>query len=206
MAYRKPVLINWFDLENEYRTGSDSLATLGLKYGCSDVAIMKRAKKYGWTRDLQEKIKRETENKLNQMVAEQLSEYDQTGKAFMSYPMERRTIEINAQMQADIILSHRKDIKQLRDTVGGMVNELGVAGDPRLQNLLNQLSEQPTVEQRVKALGDALSAALALPTRAGIAVRLVNAMSTLIDKEREAFGMTSQDNRPQSLGEVLDAL
>ena len=49
--------MDWLAIEADYRPNKLSLRTIGEKYGCTEGAIRKRAKKEGWVRDLSEKIK-----------------------------------------------------------------------------------------------------------------------------------------------------
>ena len=198
-AKAKPV--DWVTVELEYRAGMLTLRAIGDRHGVSNVAIIKRAKQYGWTRDLRQKIEQERENKLNEAMVVARSREEK----LIQFPIERQTVEVNAQMQADLIISHRRDISSLRGTVARMVDELGDMGESRFRDFINKL-EDATGDERIKALTGALNSALALPGRSTIARNLVTCLSTLIDKEREAFGINHDGDRPKSLGEILDAL
>jgi hypothetical protein len=199
----KPKPIDWVSVELEYRAGLMTLKDIGSRYGVSDVGIIKRARQYGWTRSLQAKIEQERENRLNVVMAQ----VKQAEGAVISYPLERQTIEINAQMQADIILSHRRDINSLRLTVAEMANDLGDLGDRRIKLFVDSIrAGSLKAGDEVKVLAGALEAAIALPQRSSIAVKLVTALSTLVDKERQAFGIDKGETSARSLGEVLDSL
>jgi hypothetical protein len=199
----KPKPIDWVSVELEYRAGLMTLRDIGARYGVSDVGIIKRARQYGWTRSLQAKIEQERENRLNVVMAQ----VKQAEGAVISYPLERQTIEINAQMQADIILSHRRDINSLRLTVAEMATDLGDLGDRRIKLFVDSIrAGSLKAGDEVKVLAGALEAAIALPQRSSIAVKLVTALSTLVDKERQAFGIDKGETSARSLGEVLDSL
>lgn len=45
-------IIDWETLSVHYRAGVRSLKDMGLQFGVSDAAIIKKARKEGWTRDL----------------------------------------------------------------------------------------------------------------------------------------------------------
>jgi len=48
--------IEWDLIEPHYRAGIRSLKDIGKEFGVSDAAIIKRAKRDGWVRDLAAKI------------------------------------------------------------------------------------------------------------------------------------------------------
>ena len=52
---------DWESIERDYRAGLLSVREMAATYGVSHVAIMKRAKKDGWERDLSAKIKAKAE-------------------------------------------------------------------------------------------------------------------------------------------------
>ena len=51
---KKPV--DWELIEKHYRAGIKTVRQLATEYGVSHTAIQKRATKFGWTRDLSEKV------------------------------------------------------------------------------------------------------------------------------------------------------
>lgn len=48
--------IDWEAVEQEYRAGFKTLRQIGEDFGCSHVAVKKRAEREGWVRDLAAKI------------------------------------------------------------------------------------------------------------------------------------------------------
>jgi hypothetical protein len=87
---------------------------------------------------------------------------------------ERQIVEANAQAIVDVRLSHRKDIALAKGVVSGLLEELKAitAGNP------------DTLTERSRA-----------------AKTLADALSTLIDKERQAFNI---DARSGSIGDGLE--
>ena len=90
---------------------------------------------------------------------------------------EAAVIEAGAKLHASILLTHRKEIAEARAIV---------------QRLLVEL-------RRATKKHD-------LPTRAMVAQRLANAQATLIERERQAYGIGgNNDETKQTLPEWLDA-
>lgn len=88
---------------------------------------------------------------------------------------ERQIIDANAQAIVDIRLSHRKDIALAKGVVSGLLEELKAITE----------HAQETLVERSRA-----------------AKTLADALSTLIDKERQAFNI---DARNGSLGDGFDS-
>lgn len=51
---------DWELIEREYRTGRFSLAQLEARHGVNRSNISRRAKKYGWQKDLTERVRERT--------------------------------------------------------------------------------------------------------------------------------------------------
>ena len=102
---RKP--IDWEAVERSYRAGVLSIREIGLNCGCSHTAINKRAKERGWTRNLTEAVRLETEKRLTEIaIADAVS----TGNA-------RETIEAAAATQVQVVTGHRASLKRLLDRI-----------------------------------------------------------------------------------------
>lgn len=54
----------WELIEREYRTGRFSLAQLEARHGVNRSNISRRAKKYGWQKDLTERVRERTQEKI----------------------------------------------------------------------------------------------------------------------------------------------
>lgn len=195
--------IDWQAVELAYRAGIKSLKAIGAEFGLSDAAIVKRAKRDGWSRDLSARIKAETERKVSAAaVSAKVSEQRKVS--------ETAVVEANATLQAGVITSHRQDIQTLRATVAGMAAELGAVAGTELQDALDLVLAEKIADlsnqQAKTALYKAFDAAMALGSRAGAGRNLVTALSTLIDKERQAFGIDKDGGDRKSLGEFLESL
>lgn len=199
----KPKAVDWVAVEADYRAGVKTLRAIGAERGVSNVAIVKRAKKSGWTRDLAAAIRAKTEEKVSKAaVSKTVSKRREASAAAV--------VEANADLQSGLILTHRKDIGVARKVVNDMLAELGLLGDPEVQEGLRLLAVKDAAENggtlAVKAMLKAVEAAVALPGRAVVVQKLAQALTSLIEKERQAFGIDQRGEGPQSLGEFLESL
>ena len=181
----KSKALDWSAIENDYRAGIKPLRQLADEHGIRHNAIQKRAKKYGWARDLKERVREKADDMVAKaMVANKVATVTESA-----------TIDAYATAQADTRLAHRKDIKTLRETIVAMASELNAAGNKELQEALAVVLDdkcEGMSKQREQALRKAFEAVLSLGGRAGAGQRLASALSTLIDKERQALGIDEQ--------------
>lgn len=164
---------DWEAIEREYRGGMLSLAEIGRRYGVSHVAIVKRAKKREWTRDLSEKVKREI---AARMVTEGLRE-----------PREAVTIKTLADRGVNILTGQRNRIGRASDAVTKLIEELHETTDylPEIEQAIDdETADDSSGKRRARMM-----AAVALPSRAAVANNLATALKTLIALERQAFNL-----------------
>ena len=164
--------------------------------------MLKRAKRDNWTRDLAAAIKAKAEEKVSKAA---VSKAVSKQRSFD----EKVVVEANAELQANVVLSHRQDIKALRQTVLGMAGELGALAHNEIQSALELVLDEKCKDQSqqcITALNKAFDAALALGGRSSAGKNLVASLGILIDKERQAFGIDKDSGDRKSLGEWLDAL
>jgi len=195
-AHQKEV--DWEGIEIAYRAGVKSIITIAKEYSkdgvkITDAGIRKRAAKEGWIRDLQDKIREEAQAKIEMTVARA------AGKA----KTEREVIEVNAEIQKDIILTHRSDIGRARGLTIQMLEELeAVTNSKELIAQLSELLHSPD-EDGVNKAADALRKVMSLGGRATTLKTLVDAIKSLIPLEREAFGV---DDRKSETSTIDDAV
>jgi hypothetical protein len=107
--------IDWEAIERDYRAGVMTLRQISQDRGVSHVAIDKRAKKLGWSRDLTVKIQAKAEELVNKTTVN-------------SQLTESQVILENASQAAAIRLSQRKDFSRLRAIITGQMTELEESG------------------------------------------------------------------------------
>ena len=168
------VPLDWESIEREYRAGQLSVVEVGRIHGCSHPAILKRAKRDGWTRNLAAKVR--------EAVTAKLVTSEVTGAAG-----QRETIEAAAARVVQIVREHRKDIGSGRSIVRNLFAELAEASE-RHDELEDDIVAETADEARA-GRRTAMLRAVSLSTRAGVAFTLSSAMKNLVVLERAAFGL-----------------
>jgi hypothetical protein len=180
----KRKIVDWESVEADYRAGVRTLREISGDHDISHVAIKQRADKEGWARDLSAKIKAETESKLNKSLNANLT----PGAS------EREIVSVNAERQACIILSHRKDISRKREIVNKLFDE--VSAQTEHVDLLKQLQDV-LISNDGRKTADLVRRFTSLPTRIKGACDLITAFKSLIELERKVFGI---DGREEETG------
>lgn len=198
METSKPNQPDWERIEALYRAGVMSTREIAAEVGgISHTAINKRAKKEEWPRDLSAKVKA----KADALVSKQTVSSEVASRKAAT---EKQVVEIEAQVQARIRISHRKDISRNRDLLRKLVDELEQQTDN--MELLRQLGEimyAPDEKGRDK-LNEVYQAVISLPERTKTMKALGETLKVLIGLEREAFGL--DERAPATEAGALGAL
>ena len=180
--------VDWERIELDYRAGAMSLREIAANHpGTNHVAIARRAKTEGWTRDLSERIKAKAED----LVTRAAVTADVTANRAVT---EKQVVEANAQDQASVRLSHRKDIQRKRAIVASLMDEMEAQGGPENAALLAGLGEvmRSPDENGQDKLNDLYRKIISLPERAKTAKTLAETLRIAVDMERQAFGMDAK--------------
>ena len=100
MTEGKRPKIDWEACEGDYRSGTFTTRALAAKYGCTEGAIRDRVKRYGWSKDLTESVRKETNAKLLRTE-------------LRSPRKDAEIISAASDLRAALVTSHRKDLEQL---------------------------------------------------------------------------------------------
>ena len=183
--------IDWEGVELQYRVGIRSLKDIGKEFGVSDAAIIKRAKRDEWSRDLKARIQAKADAKVSAaMVSAEVSA--QTKVA------ERDIVEANAQAVANVRLAHRKDIQRARKVTNALLDELEQQTDSDTVILLSELGEllrNPDDNGQDKR-NDLYQRVISLPERSKTMKVLADSLRVMVEMERTAFGMDKVDLSP----------
>jgi hypothetical protein len=151
---------DWAVIEPHYRAGLRSLVDIAAEHGISHTAIINHARRNGWERDLKARIQAKADAKVSAaMVAASVTPETKATEALR--------VEVEAEVQARIRLSHRSDI--------GKYRAMGM----RLMAELDAMGEDEKHPVRVKAFKD-----------------LTDTLRVLAALEREAYGLESAPPPP----------
>lgn len=180
-------VIDWESVEIQYRAGIRSLKDIGREFDVSDAAIVKRARRDGWTRDLKAKIHAKAESKVSEsLVSAQVSAQTKV--------REREVIEANAAAIADVRLAHRNDIRRSRELTNKLLEELECLTDNReLFEQLGELMHSPD-DKGMDRLNDLYRKVVELPNRTKVMKDLAETLKTLIALERQAYNLDEQQH------------
>jgi hypothetical protein len=183
--------VDWLSVEVEYRAGLKSLRVLGEEFGISEGAIRKKAKEKDWCRDLSKKIEAETERKVQAAAVENRQRPAK----------EAEVIEANADLQTQVILQHRHDLKAARELVTMMLTELSVATTSR--EAIEQLAATLLNPEDDKSAMDAIMALVSLPERAKAVKALSDSLKNMVMTEREVYGLNKEQKAISEVDKLL---
>ena len=194
---------DWEKIEADYRAGILSLREIAEAHpGTNHVAIARKAKREGWSRDLSAKIRA----KADALVTERTVTADVTAERRVS---ERDIIDANAQAIVSVRLAHRKDIQRSRSITMRLLEELELQSGRENAELLEQLGELMRREddRGQDKLNDLYQKIISLPGRAKTMKDLGESLRVLVTLERQAFGLDDKDQKPQdSLTTLLQSI
>lgn len=181
--------IDWEAVELDYRSGVKTLRIMAAIHGCAESAIRKKAKEQGWERDLSAKVRQKADELVRK---EEVRKKVRTDPEFVA--TERKTVEVLAQTQADIIIGQRSDISRSRGLVMKLLEEL--EGQTDQPELMEKLAELATAEMDDKAafkMREIFNRVVSLGGRSSVMKQLADSLKVLVALEREAFGIAGMD-------------
>lgn len=126
--------VDWDLIEKDYRAGVKTLRQMAGEHGISHVAINKRAKVDGWTRDLAAKI----HQKAQELVTKQQVTSSVTKESRVT---DREIVEANATAIAAADLTNRKDVILGINISRGHLEELAAMSEPGFRERLEWLGQ-----------------------------------------------------------------
>lgn len=209
--------MDWNAIEADYRAGIKSLRQIADDHNrdkqdaahVSHMSIARQSKKYGWARDLKQKIQQKAADKLARDAArESTNKKLREAAAKAGKESEPAIIEANAEVQAAIIRSHRKDVTRARGVCNRLMDELEVM--TMMGHELEDLACSAAIEEGGSGADmnkriAAFTKAVGNGSRITSMKALADALRILIGIEREAFGITV-DKASTPYEEMLRAL
>lgn len=190
--------VDWDALEPHYRAGVRTVAAIAAEFGCTDVAVVKHAKKFGWTRNLKAKIEAKAQAKIAAALVAEVNPQARMSEAVR--------VEVEAEVQARILQSQRADIVRYRDLGMQMFAELQM--QTTAPDVLYQLAAQtveldepddpPDVKKQRAAERqmrvDLIGKAVALPSRVSSYKAMAEALRIVVLLQRQAIGLGSDES------------
>lgn len=181
--------VDWEEIERLYRADLRTNAQLAKDFGVHASTIRRRVNKHGWKRDLKSRIK-ERANAIVQERAVSSLASDQIARDDM-------TIEENAQLTANVRLSHRQDIGTARQLAMTLLDDLssqiGADNRARLEDLFIAALQAEAVD--ASAL-EAYERVTSLSNHVRVMKDLADTMTKLVTLERQAYGLDDVDSSP----------
>ena len=188
---------DWKRIELDFRAGILSLRDIAKAHpGTNHVAIARRAKKDGWTRDLRARIQARAEELVTRQAVTPTVTPEQTVS-------ESLIVETNAVMQASVRREHRQDIQRARVLTMSLLSELeGVTHGAELFEKLGELMAAPD-ENGIDKLNEVYRKVISMTGRVGNMKSLAEALQRLVAMEREAFGIDDKRGGSQRAGDII---
>lgn len=180
--------IDWEGIKREYRTGQVSITEIAAQFNCARETITRKAKKESWKRDLTKAVKKEVANKVTRITA--VTDESQVTNENVTMTDEE-VIEKAAERGKEIIITHRRDIANLRELE---------------KSLINELKNNPTKLYITQYQGKIIEKVVGLTVaeRALAANNLANVQHKRIQLERQAFNLNDTgDNEGEYILKII---
>jgi len=185
--------IDWDAMEPDWRAGVKTKKQLSEEYGVSRAAIDKHWAAAGIERDLTAKIVAAAKSKVTRATVTREVTPD-------TKVTEKEVVEANAQLQANIILSHRVDIPRKRTLCAKLYSEIeGLTDGPELLEQLTLALQQGDQN----ALAEVARKVASLPGRIKGFAELTGAYKSLIALERQAFSLDDGAGAGHTIEDLL---
>lgn len=179
---------DWDAVERDYRTGKFTLRELEAKHGVDNAQIARKKKERGWTQDLTDAVRQATNAMLMaEIVSNEISAAQQNVSS---------TIQVVAELNKQVILSHRKGLQRITAIKERLLDQIEVAAAnlPDLAEVIEMVRNPD--DNGVDRANDALKKAMARSGLVDDLKKLAEVDEKVRKGEREAFGIGSADDGP----------
>lgn len=177
---------NYDYARRQYEAGVKSAKQIADEIGVSTVRLLRRASIEGWMRDPHAKTALAAELKA-------------TKQQLQDQQLERAE-RINVEMQAQVLVRHRTDINDIKVVVKKLLTELRMMteADGSLEDVAAELAAcEGLTAKRQELLQKVYDKVLALPARVDVAKKLTDTFKTLLQLERQAYGIAGALEDPE---------
>lgn len=189
---------DWELIEFHYRAGVLTVRQIAKEFGISHTAIQKRATKLMWERDLSEKIRQTTQNKVaTQVVAKSV--------AMETKLSEAQVVKGYSEIAASVDLEHREAIALTMGTVYGQAKEIAALGDPRFKDKLEALAVSMTGLVTDREI-DLFRQVISLAGRVKLSKEVASAHGIYIPLQRKMFGLDAEKTSTAAFEDLLRSI
>lgn len=199
MADSKPKrpAVDWDAIEPEWLAGVKSKAQLSKEYKVSRAAMDKHFAAKGVERDATAAIKARADS----LVTHDAVTPKVTGETKVT---ERAVVEANAEMLANVIRGHRKDLGRLRGVVSVLLDKVeNILLESDLFKQVGEICASPD-ENGVDKVNELYQKVIGLPVQTETTKKLAETMKVLIELERKVFKIDEpEENATKSVTVIL---
>lgn len=182
MAQTDKATPDWERIESDYRAGLLSVREIASPQGITEGAVRKRAKRDAWSRDLAGKIKSKSDELVRKDVVRSTVRTERTAS-------DQIIVEANAQVIAEVRISHRTDIARFRRLVLDLLAEIeSETGNADLFEELGDILRSEDDKGQDKR-NDIYRKVISGASRIDSMKKLAETLKTLIGLEREAYSI-----------------
>lgn len=197
--------VDWELVEKDYRAGLKTLRQIAQERGVSHVAIQKKAKQFGWTRDLSEKIQAKAKEKVTKaaVTKQRYQEGLETKEAKLT---DAQVVDKYSDIVAEVDQIQREDVGLAINNTRSQLHELVALGDPEFRERLEWLGEimdesgpGPNGAYKNDKTNELYRYIISLAGRVKMAKELAATHGVYIPLQRKIFGL---DQEKQTTSDV----
>lgn len=198
---------DWELIERHYRAGIKTLRQIGKDYGVSHTAVAQRATKFGWTRDLTEKIQQAAKSLVTAKVVSKALSNSLSKDRLLS---DVETVKAYSEVVASVEMTQRSDIELALNLSRSQMLELTALSNPaftqdleRLAELLDQGGEDESGKVRTDKLNELYRYVISLPGRVKMVKEIAAAHGVYIPVQRKVFKLDGDEKSNASAYEDM---
>lgn len=201
--------VDWELIEKDYRAGIKTLRQIAEERGVSHVAIQKKAKQFGWTRDLSEKIQAKAKEKVTKAAVTKAS-YQAGLETKEAKLTDAQVVDKYADIVASVDQIQREDVKLAIDNSRNQLQELVTLGNPRFTEILEEIADAmdesgptPNGGWKTDKTNELYRYIISLAGRVKMAKEIAGSHGVYLPLQRKIFGL---DAEKKSTGEFEEML
>lgn len=191
--------VDWELVEKDFRAGIKTVRQIAEERGVSHTAINKKAKQFGWERDLEQKIQTAAKNKVSRKVVS-------TEVSTATKLSDAQVVDKYSDIVAHVDEIQREDVKLAIDVSRSQLQELAALGDPKFHDVLEAIAEAfdesgPTANGGWKTdkVNELYRYIISLAGRVKMSKEIAGSHGVYIPLQRKIFGL---DQEKQSTSEI----